>query len=89
MTIEKEKKIGLKELLDNEYTWPADYTFKFVVTADKLLELKKIVGKEGLSEKASSKGKYISLTILRKMNSSEDVIEFYEKVYVIDGIIAL
>lgn len=89
MTIDKEKKLGLKELLDNEYTWPAEYTYKFVVTADKLQDLKNIVGNEGLSEKASSKGKYISLTIVRKMNSSKDVVEFYEKVYVIEGIITL
>jgi uncharacterized protein len=89
MTIDKDKKVGLKQLLDNEYIWPSKYIFKFVVRADKLKELKEIVGEEGLSEKESSKGKYISLTIVRNMSSSEEVINFYEKVYVIEGIIAL
>jgi uncharacterized protein len=89
MTDEKEKREGMIQLLDNEYDWPAKYIFKFVVLASQINQLKQLVGDEGISMKMSSKGKYISLTIKRVMNSSLEVVEFYEKVYVIEGIITL
>lgn len=76
-------------LLDSQHDWPTEYIFKFVVEATKINELKDIVGEEGLSYKMSSKGKYLSLTIKRIMNSGEEVLKFYEKVYVIEGIITL
>ncbi|MBT7611124.1 MAG: DUF493 family protein [Bacteriovoracaceae bacterium] len=89
MSNDKEKREGMMQLLDNQYDWPAIYNFKFVVLATKINELKQLVGDEGLTMKMSSKGKYISLTINRTMNSSLEVVEFYEKVYVIEGIITL
>ncbi len=76
-------------LLDKEYTWPAEYLFKFIVKADQLDILKKKVGGDGLSIKNSKKGKYTSLTIKKMMSSSLEVVDFYQKVYTIDGIITL
>ncbi|TNF31851.1 MAG: DUF493 family protein, partial [Deltaproteobacteria bacterium] len=37
----------------------------------------------------SSSGKYISLTIVMEVSSSDHVIEVYERVQVIDGLISL
>ena len=76
-------------LLDDQHSWPCEYIFKFVVKAEKVNELKDIVGEEGLSFKMSSQGKYLSLTIKRVMNSGLEVVEFYEKAYSVDGIITL
>ena len=49
----------IKELLDETYTWPCPYTFKFIVPGKKIDELKSKVGEGKLSERPSKKGTYI------------------------------
>lgn len=78
----------LKELLDNEYVWPSHYTFKFIVSVDRLGEVVEILG-EGVIVKESSKGNYVSVTLHRLMDSSQDVIDLYAKVAVVEGVISL
>lgn len=79
----------LKELLDDQYEWPAPYLFKFIVPAAQLESLEKLVSKYVLSEKPSKNGKYISVTLTVKCESSQEVIDLYEKVSVIPGIMSL
>tara|TARA_R110000868_G_scaffold143075_20_gene360831 strand:- start:2516 stop:2764 length:249 start_codon:yes stop_codon:yes gene_type:complete len=78
----------LKELLDNEHVWPSHYTFKFIVSAEKLGEVVEILG-EGVVVKESSKGKYVSVTLHKLMDSSEAIIELYKKVATVEGVISL
>ncbi len=79
----------MKALLDDQHDFPCSYTFKFVVPADKIETLENLVKEGSQSRRPSSSGKYISLTIVMEVNSSEHVIEVYERVQVIEGLISL
>jgi putative lipoic acid-binding regulatory protein len=79
----------LKELLDESYSWPAPYLFKFIVPTTSLEELEKLISKHLMTQKPSKNGKYTSVSITVKCQSSQEVLDFYEKVSVIPGIISL
>jgi hypothetical protein len=79
----------LKSLLDQQYTWPALYTFKFIIPKDELPIAQQIFPTEELVFKNSKNGKYISLTLTRQMASSNAVIDYYKKATLIPGVISL
>lgn len=79
-----------KELLDQEYSWPSPYLFKFVVLAEHSDEvLKAIAIGELVSKKSSRNGKYISLSIQVVVYSSDEIIEIYKKASLVEGVISL
>ncbi|TNE97183.1 MAG: DUF493 domain-containing protein [Deltaproteobacteria bacterium] len=84
-----EKFDKMKSLLEDQHDFPCTYTFKFVVPADKIETLENLVKEGSQSKRPSSSGKYISLTIVMEVSSSDHVIEVYERVQVIDGLISL
>ena len=78
-----------KALLDDRHQWPCEYTFKFVVPADKEDELAAFFEASETIKKNSKTGKFISFTIVRLMNSSDEVIEVYTKVSEVEGVVSL
>jgi putative lipoic acid-binding regulatory protein len=83
----KEKKF--KKLLNNQYNWPTNYLFKFIVTnkfKDKLLS---VLGEPKIIEKPSSKGNYISISLRMWTNSAEDIIKIYKKASKVETVILL
>jgi len=84
-----EKFQKMKSLLDDQHEFPCSYTFKFVVPADKIDTLENLVKEGSQSKRPSSSGKYISLTIVMDVDSSDHVVEVYERVQVIEGLISL
>ena len=76
-------------VLDDTYEWPADYTFKFIVPSAKENELMDILVDCQVQRKASEKGNYISFTSKIEAKSSQEVVDVYAKVKVIDGLISL
>lgn len=80
---------GFKEKLDLEHNWPSTYMFKFVVPSDKVQSFHDIFLKEKLKSKKSKAGNYVSFTLEKIMNSSEEVVEIYLKAKKIEGLIAL
>ncbi|MBY0435877.1 MAG: DUF493 family protein [Cyclobacteriaceae bacterium] len=81
---------SFREKLDKHYAWPSLYVFKFIVPAAKEEELRQLFPLHTTAqERASQKGKYISLTYQMMMPSSQSVIDVYKKVAVIEGIVAL
>lgn len=80
---------AFKEKLDVEHSWPTTYMFKFVVPSAKANELKAIFSKESLQTKDSKTGKYVSFTMKKLMNSSDEVIGIYMKAKEIEDLIAL
>lgn len=80
---------SFKEKLDVEYDWPALYIFKFIVPKDKTQLVKDIFVNHETSEKASSKGNYISITAKVMADSSDTIIDYYVKASTIEGVIAL
>ena len=80
---------AFKEKLDNEYSWPATYMFKFVVPTATSIEVTALFPKDSLDTKPSKNGKYLALTMKRLVNSSAEVVEVYKSVSSIKGLIAL
>ena len=78
-----------REKLDQHYSWPALYTFKFIVPKGKEDDLKRLFASHHLTEKKSGKGNFISFTFQMMANSSDRVIEIYQLASDVEGIIAL
>lgn len=70
-------------------TWPGPYLFKFIAPREKLDELKELFEGQMYTLRPSRTGKYTSLSCKKMMESSEAVIEVYERALAIEGVIAL
>ncbi len=78
-----------RELLDESYQWPDYYEFKFIVKIDdKSLVLDKLVG-YSILETPSKKGNYIAVSARKLMKSTQEVLDVYEAMSTIKGIISL
>ncbi|MBT1690148.1 DUF493 domain-containing protein [Dawidia soli] len=80
---------GFREKLDQHYTWPSLYIFKFIVPKGKEGDLKQLFPLHTPTEKASKQGNYTSITMQMMMPSSDAVIEVYVKASQVEGIVAL
>jgi uncharacterized protein len=81
--------VSFKQKLDAVYVWPALYIFKFIVPRQRVEDVKMLFPNHFSSEKQSEKGKYTSVTINMMMPSSDAVVDVYQKVKHIEGLIAL
>lgn len=85
--------IKLKEQLEDTTQFPADYMYKFIVPADgnQQKEVGEVFDNKGavIKTKKSKTGKYISVSIVLKLNSADEVIAYYKKVEKVEGIISL
>ena len=88
MSIQKDIE-SFKEALDNEYTFPVTYTFKFIVPKKKEEELKAIFPSQEFVVKESKGGNYLSYTMHQEVESSDAVINVYQQAYAVEGIISL
>ena len=83
----------LKIQLDDTTDFPADYLYKFIVPAsdNQVAEVESIFNNTGavINTKNSKTGKYVSVSIILKLNSSDEIIAYYRKVEKIKGIISL
>ena len=79
--------------LDDTTDFPADYLYKFIVPAseNQVTEVESIFNNTGavINTKNSKTGKYVSVSIILKLNSSDEIIAYYRKVEKIKGIISL
>jgi putative lipoic acid-binding regulatory protein len=78
-----------KALLDQEYQWPADYLFKFIVPVQKEGEVRALFPRHEPQVRESKLGNYVSLTVLFRADSSDLVLAIYERAAQIEGLIAL
>ena len=83
----------LRYRLNKTTFFPTNYMFKFIIPADvdKLKQIENIFNGIGavIKSKSSKKGKYYSLTIMVNMDSTDEIIEKYEEVDKIEGVISL
>jgi putative lipoic acid-binding regulatory protein len=83
----------LKTQLDDTSTFPTDYLYKFIVSTEgeKVAQVQQIFDNTGavIKTKKSKTGKYISVSIVLKVSSSNEVIAYYKKAEKIEGIISL
>lgn len=76
-------------ILENEYTWPSEYIFKFIVPVDQKKELEEIFKGYELLFKNSKKGNYVSVTCKMTISESEEILVIYRKTSKIKGCISL
>ncbi|WP_440880700.1 DUF493 family protein [Tenacibaculum sp. C7A-26P2] len=83
----------LKAQLDDTTEFPSNYLYKFIVptTQNQLAEVQDLFNDGGavISTKKSRTGKYISVSVQIKLNTSDEVIQYYKKAENIEGIISL
>lgn len=78
-----------KELLDESYTWPDYYEFKFIVKmANKHQVLSLLVGFT-ISETPSKNGNYVAISARKLMQSTQEVMTIYKSMSTVEGIISL
>ncbi|MFY0600813.1 MAG: DUF493 family protein [Cyclobacteriaceae bacterium] len=80
---------AFREKLESQHTFPGKYNFKFIVPKDKKNEILSLLPESDVSFKESSNGKYISISALANPNSSQEVLEVYNKAHQVKGSIAL
>jgi uncharacterized protein len=80
---------NFKEKLDDQYSWPALYMFKFIVNKGKESEVVALFPFNEVTTKLSKNGNYISVTAKVMMGSSDEIIRIYEEAYKIEGVISL
>jgi hypothetical protein len=80
---------SFREKLDQHYTWPSLYVFKFIVPAGKEDEVKQLFPLHVTSEKLSKQGNYKSITAEMLMSSVDAVLDIYIQASKIEGIVAL
>lgn len=83
----------LKTQLDETTKFPNDYLYKFIVSAEgnKVTQVQKIFDNTGavINTKKSKTGKYLSVSIVLKVASSDQVINYYKEAEKVEGIISL
>jgi len=83
----------LKIELDNANQWPAEYLFKFIVPSDneKIAKVESAFDRMGavIRTNQSKTGKFTSISIDVTMPDSQSIIEKYQEVSTIEGIISL
>ncbi|MBX2967942.1 MAG: DUF493 family protein [Cyclobacteriaceae bacterium] len=80
---------SFRSKLEQHYSWPSLYMFKFIVPKGKETEVRNLFPAHEVTEKPSREGNYTSLTIQIMAPSSNVVIEIYQKAAAIEGLIAL
>ena len=85
--------IRLKEELASTSEWPSEYLYKFIVPTDatKIVEVEQAFDNMGAVIKTtpSKTGKYTSISINVTMQNADAVIEKYQELATIEGIISL
>jgi putative lipoic acid-binding regulatory protein len=85
--------IRLKEELANTSMWPTSYLYKFIVPSDtnKINKVEKAFDNMGavISTQQSKTGKYTSISITVDMLNPDAVIQKYQELATIEGIISL
>ena len=82
----------LRQHLTTNVTWPSVYMFKFIAPAENRIFalLHDLFPAEAImTNRHSSGGKYVSITVNEVMLNADEVIERYQKASEIDGVIVL
>jgi len=84
-----EKESQFQDLLDANYRWPCSFPFKFIMPVEIRDEILALFPGDEYTSRPSKNGKYISVTIHKNVSSSTEVIEIYNRVKTIEGVICL
>jgi len=87
--IEADRLFKLKLVMDETVKFPTEYLFKFIVPVSEVHHVLLILQGMDIDERASSNGKFISVSGKKVFSSSDEIILIYKRASVIQGIIAL
>lgn len=87
--IEADRLFKLKLMMDETVEFPTVYLFKFIVPVAEVHQIMLILHGLDIDERASSSGKYISVSGKGLFHNSDDIIVIYKRASVIQGIISL
>jgi len=82
----------LKEMLEDDFTWPREYMFKFIVPfSPKSIEETEALftADANITMRESKSLKYMSITAKQIMKNPNEVIAVYHKAEAIEGIMGL
>jgi len=79
----------LQAKLDEFYTFPCPYVFKFIAPMARIDELTALFQGRPFTTRYSKNARYVSFTAEWEVGSSEEVISFYREAGKIKGVIAL
>lgn len=88
-SMDQERMKAFKRLLEEEHEWPGPYSFKFIVPSEKIDLVSQLLPDVEMTTRFSGKGKYTSVSFQLQCKSADDVIDVYEKVKNIPGIMSL
>lgn len=78
-----------KKKLEANHDFPCSYMFKFIVPIGKKDALLKLLPKVAFKIKRSTSNKFVSVTLCVEIESSDKIIDIYNQVYQLEGIIAI
>lgn len=78
-----------RALLDDEYEWPVDYLFKFILPIGQRDLFVKSLGLVGHLERPSKTGKYVSITFHKNVTCADDVLFAYDQASQVEGVMSL
>ena len=81
--------LSLQAKLDEFYTFPCPYVFKFIAPMARIDELTALFEGRPFTTRYSRNARYVSFTAEWEVASSEEVISFYRQAEKIKGVIAL
>ncbi|MAR64367.1 MAG: DUF493 domain-containing protein [Flammeovirgaceae bacterium] len=80
---------SFKNTLEDEYDFPAEYSFKFIIKSDSISKVLDLLPGSDYSKRVSKNRKYTSVTISKIMKNADEILYIYEKASKIDDIISL
>ena len=80
---------SFKATLEEEYNFPAQYIFKFIVKTESKKYILELLTGAKKSERVSKNGNFVSITLSQIMKNSEEIVYIYEKASKIKGVISL
>lgn len=78
-----------KHLLKEGHDWPCDYDFRFIVPENSLEDFEQLFAEVELDRRPSRNGKYVRFGFTLSLNSENEVIEYYQRASVVEGLISL
>jgi putative lipoic acid-binding regulatory protein len=87
--IEADRLFKLKLVMDETVEFPTEYLFKFIVPAGVVHQIMLILHGMDIDERASSNGRFISVSARKVFENSDEIIAIYKSASVIQGIISL
>ena len=78
-----------KKKLEANHDFPCSYMFKFIVPIRKKEVLLNLLPKVAIKTRRSTSNKFVSITLSMEIESSDKVIDIYNQVYQVEGLIAM